>query len=167
MFIGADSDLRRPVWAWTGSWPRCTQRTLLRIHEQPDYDTSYMEDRRVAKDCTLSYRGNRYSVPFRYAGKTVLVREPVKGGRIQVYSDIKVIAEHELADDRGRMVIDPEHYQGLGAHRHSHTPTPAPTTSEPAVELAPGPGVGHGFVPPDVEQRSLEVYEEVTDVPTI
>src|SRR6266511_4943736 len=30
-----------------------------------------MEDSRVAKDFMLSYLGNRYSVPFRFAGKTV------------------------------------------------------------------------------------------------
>ena len=148
-------------------YDRLPQEPLLRIHEQPDYDTSYMEDRRVAKDCTLSYRGNRYSVPFRYAGKTVLVRESVKGGRIQIYSDIHVIAEHQLADGRGRMVLDPEHYQGLGAQRHHPTPTPVPTASQPAVELTPGPGVGRGFRVPEVEQRSLTVYAEVADVPAI
>ncbi len=49
-------------------YQRITQEQLLLIDEQPDYDTSYMEDRRVAKDCMLSYRGNRYSVPFRFAG---------------------------------------------------------------------------------------------------
>ena len=32
---------------------------LLRIDEQPDYDTSYMENRRVANDCLLSCRRNR------------------------------------------------------------------------------------------------------------
>jgi len=31
------------------------QERLLLLDEQPDYDTSYMEDRRVAKDCLLSY----------------------------------------------------------------------------------------------------------------
>jgi hypothetical protein len=35
------------------------------------------------------------------------------------------------------------------------------------VELTPGPGVGRGFVPPTVEQRSLAVYEEVADVTAI
>jgi hypothetical protein len=148
-------------------YDRLGQERLLGIDEQPAYDTSYMEDRRVAKDCTLSYRGNRYSVPFRYAGKTVLVRESVKGGRIQIYSDIHVIAEHQLADGRGRIVLDPEHYQGLGAQRHHPTPTPVPTASQPAVELTPGPGVGRGFRVPEVEQRSLTVYAEVADVPAI
>lgn len=43
-------------------YQRLPQERLLLLDEQPDYDTSYMEDRRVAKDCMLSYRGNRYSV---------------------------------------------------------------------------------------------------------
>ena len=133
----------------------------------PDYDTSYMEDRRVAKDCMLSYRGNRYSVPFRFAGKTVLVREPVSRGRIEIYSDIKVIAEHRLAEGRGAMVSDPAHYAGLAEHRRPRGPAPPAESSPAAVELTPGPGVGRGFLAPEVEQRSLAVYEEVADVAAI
>jgi len=95
------------------------QERLRLVDEQPDYDTSYIEDRRVAKDCMLSYRGNRHSVPFRFAGKTVLVREPVTGGRIEIYREIKGIAEHRVAEGRGVMVVDPAHYAGWwrnGAH---------------------------------------------------
>ena len=147
-------------------YQRLTQERLLLIDEQPDYDTSYMEDRRVAKDCMLSYRGNRYSVPFRFAGKTVLVREPVSRGRIEIYSDIKVIAEHRLAEGRGVMVSDPAHYEGLAEQRHPRGPAP-PKPSPAAVELTPGPGVGRGFLAPEVEQRSLAVYEEVADVAAI
>jgi hypothetical protein len=145
---------------------RLPQERLLLIDEQPDYDTSYMEDRRVAKDCLLSYRGNRYSVPFRFAGKTVLVREPVTGGRIEIYSDVKIIAEHRLAESRGTMVIDPVHYEGLAEKRRPRGPAP-PEHSPGAVELTPGPGVGRGFLAPEVEQRSLAVYEEVADVAAI
>src|SRR6266705_2789374 len=102
--IGFDSlqDLNQQARAWMEKvnhqphsttrevpYQRLPQERLLLLDEQPDYDTSYMEDRRVAKDCLLSYRGNRYSVPWRFAGKTVLVREPVSGGRIEIYSDVK------------------------------------------------------------------------------
>jgi hypothetical protein len=147
-------------------YQRLIQEQLLLIDEQPDYDTSYMEDRRVAKDCMLSYRGNRYSVPFRFAGKTVLVREPVARGRIEIYSDIKVIAEHRLAEWRGAIVSDPAHYEGLGEQRRPRAPAP-PKPSPAAVELTPGPGVGRGFLAPEVEQRSLAVYEEAADVAAI
>jgi len=144
-------------------YERLPQERLLLLDDQPDYDTSYMEDRRVAKDCLLSYRGNRYSVPFRYAGKTVLVREPVRGGSIQIYSDVKIIAEHRLAEGRGAMVMVPEHYQGLADRRPTCRPAPSPECA-PRIELTPGPGVGRGFLAPEVEQRSLAVYEEVADV---
>ena len=147
-------------------YERLAKERLLRIDEQPSYDTSYMEDRCVAKDCTLSYRGNRYSVPFRYAGKTVLVREPVRGGKIEIYSGSKVIAEHQLAEGHGLMITDPAHYQGLMDRRPDRIPAKRPATA-PLIELAPGPGVGHGWTAPEVEQRSLTVYEEVADVAAI
>ena len=143
-------------------YDRLPKERLLLVDDQPDYDTSYMEDRRVAKDCLLSYRGNRYSVPFRYAGKTVLVREPVRGGSIQIYSDVKVIAEHRLSEGRGAMVMVPEHYEGLADKRPTRRPAPSPEGA-PQIELPPGPGVGRGFLVPEVEQRSLAVYEEVAD----
>ncbi|MEK7752706.1 MAG: hypothetical protein AAB654_12370, partial [Acidobacteriota bacterium] len=149
-------------------YQRLPQERLLLLDEFPDYDTSYMEDRRVAKDCMLSYRGNRYSAPFRFAGKTVLVREPVASGRIEIYSEIKVIAEHRLAAGRGVMVSDPAHYHGLAEQRRPRGPAPPPPCPpSPAVELTPGPGVGRGFLAPEVEQRSLAVYEEVADVAAI
>ena len=148
-------------------YQRLPQERLLLLDEQPDYDTSYMEDRRVAKDCMLSYRGNRYSVPFRFAGKTVLVREPVTGGRIEIYSEIKVIAEHRLAEGRGVMVVDPAHYAGLVEKRRPRGPAAPPEGSPVPLALMPGPGVGHGFLAPEVEQRSLAVYEEVADVAAI
>jgi hypothetical protein len=93
----------------------------------------------------------------------VLVREPVSRGCIEIYSDIKVIAEHQLAEGRGAMVSNPAHYEGLKEQRRPRGPAslkPLPT----AVELTPGPGVGRGFLAPEVEQRSLAVYEEVADV---
>jgi hypothetical protein len=114
----------------------------------------------------LSYRGNRYSVPFIHARKTVLVREPVVGGRIEIYSGLKVIAEHQLAQGRGAMVINPAHYQGLLERRPDRIPAKS-QASTPLIELAPGPGVGRGFVAPEVEQRSLAAYQEVADVATI
>ena len=146
-------------------YDRLPKEPLLLICEQPDYDTGYMEDRRVAKDCTLSYRGNRYSVPFRCAGKTLLVRQPVAGGKIEIYHDLDVVAEHRLAEGRGAMVLDASHYAELGQRRVDRRPLAVPPMAAP--ELTPGPGVGHHFVPPEVEQRSLAVYEEVADVAAI
>lgn len=75
-----------------------------------------------------------------------------------------MIAEHRLAQGRGVIVIDPVHYEGIrGQRRERGSANTSPVMSQP-VELTPGPGVGRGFVPPEVEQRSLAVYEEVADV---
>src|SRR3989441_4951252 len=144
--IGFDSlqDLNQQARAWMEKvnhqthsttrevpYQRLPQERLLLLDEQPDYDTSYMEDRRVAKDCMLSYRGNRYSVPFRFAGKTVLVREPVAGGRIEIYRGVKAIPEHQLAQGHGVMVSDPGHYEGPGQQRRP--PGPAPPAPPPGT----------------------------------
>src|ERR1700688_1116063 len=145
-------------------YDRLGKERLLGIDEQPAYDTSYMEDRRVAKDCTLSYRGNRYSVPYRYAGKAVVVREPVAASRIEIYRDLEVIAEPRLVRGRSVMVMDPAHYAGIRDQCRRRGPASGTPGASPPPELTPGPGVGRGFVAPEVEQRSLTVYEEVADV---
>jgi hypothetical protein len=44
---------------------------------------------------------------------------------------------------------------------------PPAVAATPPVELAPGPGVGRGFIAPEVEQRSLAAYQEVADVAAI
>ena len=61
---------------------RFPQEGLTPLNGQPAYDTSYVSHRQVAKDCLFSYRGNRYSVPHVYAGKSVLVREPLASGTL-------------------------------------------------------------------------------------
>ena len=88
------------------------------------------------------------------------------GGKIEIYRELEVVAEHGLAEGRGAMVLDPAHYAGLSERRVDRKPS---TGIQPiqATELTPGPGVGHNFVPPEVEQRSLSVYEEVADVAAI
>jgi len=87
-------------------------------------------------------------------------------GKIEIYSGLKVVAEHPLAEGRGVMVIDPTHYQGLMERRPDRIPTKRPTAA-PLVEMPPGPGVGRGWTAPEVEQRSLAAYQEVADVAAI
>ena len=96
----------------------------------------------------------------------VLVREPVMGSKIEIYSGMQVIAEHQLAEGRGVMVIDPAHYQGLMERRPDRLPAQRPA-STPLIELPAGPGVGRGWTAPEVEQRALAIYEEVADVAAI
>jgi transposase len=145
---------------------RFAREQLRSLANQPDYDTSYVSYREVFKDCLLSYRGSRYSVPHRYAGKRVVVKEPVEGGRIVICHQQKHIAEHTLAAAKGAMIIDPEHYRGL----ERRSLVVEKKAAVPARELVAGPGVGRHFAVPEVEVRPLAAYaiaEEVSHVAAI
>ena len=164
MAFTSREDLNRQAWLWseevnarppgtTGEKPlaRWAQETLRSVVGQPDYDTSYACWRQVAKDCLFSYRGQRYSVPHAYAGKTVLVKEPVRGGEISVRHQNRFLCRHRLGLHRGEFHIDPDHYRGL----------PGSRSVQPAlVPLLPTRA-------PEVEIRPLAVYEEVSHGPTI
>ena len=168
-------DLNRQAWVWMEEvnqqphrttrevpYQRLARENLRALSGQPDYDTSYVAYRQVAKDCLVSYRGNRYSVPHRYAGKTVVVKEPVGGGLIRLCYQQQTIAEHQLASGQGGMVIQEEHYGGLVRRPRGRSPS-----APPSRELVAGPGVGRHFAVPEVEVRPLAVYEEVNHVAAI
>jgi transposase len=100
------SELNRQAIDWCGEVNRRVHSTTREIpqtrfaHEgltplngQPAYDTSYVSHRQVAKDCMFSYRGNRYSVPYLHAGKSVLVREPLDSGTIRITVSFRAEAE--------------------------------------------------------------------------
>lgn len=65
------------------------------MNGEPAYDTSYVSHRQVSKDCLVSYRGNRYSVPHAHAGRSVAVREPL--GTIRIFYQHDLIAERPLS----------------------------------------------------------------------
>src|SRR5579863_449427 len=141
-------------------WPR---EPLLPIAGRPDYDTSYVSHRLVMKDCLISYQGNRYSVPWLFAGKTVTVRQTLDAGLIRIFHQQDRIAEHELAAGKGAMVIDPSHYGSLPRRERPR----APELATPVAELMLGPGVGLHHAVPEVEMRPLAIYEEVAHVAAV
>jgi hypothetical protein len=101
-------------------------------------------------------------VPHRYAGKTVVVKEPAGAGWLRIGYQQETLAAHRLASGKGAMVIQPEHYPGLARRLRGRPPAvPLPR------ELVAGPGVGQHFAVPEVEVRPLAVYEEVSQVAAI
>jgi transposase len=69
--------------------------------------------RQVSKDCLISYGGVRYSVPWPYAGKPVLVR-PSQGRDLVVYAQSgELLARHPLRPSGSPPAICREHYEGL------------------------------------------------------
>jgi transposase len=59
------------------------------------YDTSYHELRRVASDCYIDVRGNRYSVPASLVAQTVTVHIGLDG-TLRVYHAEQLVASHTL-----------------------------------------------------------------------
>lgn len=69
--------------------------------------------RKVSADCLVSYRGSRYSVFARYAGRSVWLL-PSQGVRLRLLDERhELIVEHELSRTPGVIVALPEHYAGL------------------------------------------------------
>ncbi len=91
---------------------RLAEEGLHPLDGKPDFDTSMYTSRRVANDCTIAFAGNRYSVPWRFVGRDLLVRlTPAR--QLQVVWQDEVVARHTLLDTRGQVVRIPEHYKGL------------------------------------------------------
>ncbi len=117
-----EADWNRRVHGVTGKSPlelfEQERSRLLELPRDPltgeflRYVSYQGELRRVSRDCLISYGGNRYSVPYHYAGQDVWVR--VRGGfKLLVFSQAgKLISTHFLRVGRGHLVIDKEHYRG-------------------------------------------------------
>ena len=95
------------------------------------YDTSYLEFRQAAWDGYIEVRGNRYSVPAALAGQRVAVRIGLDG-LLRVYHTENLVASHSLKSRQ-------EGWSTLAEHRSEMWKTTLP----------------------QVEQRSLAIYEEV------
>lgn len=131
---------------------------LTPIDEVAPYDPSYLSQRKVTKDCLVSYRGVRYSVPHPYVGKVVTLREPLQGGVIHIHFRDERIATHLKSWEKGALVIDERHYEGLRSRRH-RLPSRNGSRAEDGVKLPAGPGVGVEQRAPVVEVRPLSAYE--------
>lgn len=91
--------------------------------------------RKVGKDALVSYKGSRYSVPWQYASKDVVLEE-TKDYQISIYSSEKLLATHDISTLPHQVISDKRHYEGL--------------RKRPTVVNDP---------PVNVEIRPLSVYE--------
>ena len=100
----------------TGERPRdrlLTEQTLLRELPRTRFISSKECFRKVSIDCLVSYGGSRYSVPWSYAGKQVWLRLTRELGLEITAPDGTLLARHRQSLQKGRTVMEPEHYRGL------------------------------------------------------
>jgi transposase len=82
----------------------------LAIPPRP-FDACVYQPGQVDKYQTAAFDGNRYSVPRRWAFRTVTVKGYVD--RIEIVADSQVIATHTRHYGRGQKVLDPLHFLAI------------------------------------------------------
>lgn len=137
---------------------RLAQEGLQSIALKPAYDTSLLTARRSSRDCLVSYGGNYYSVPARYASQPLTLKHTEADDLLILNAADQEVARHHLAAGRHQRIIQPSHYQGLKA---SVRPTKRATASQVLVEP---PSLGVVLAAPTVEARPLSVYDALVEV---
>lgn len=90
---------------------RFSGEKLLGMPSMP-FLITYTEARKVSVDCFISWNANRYSVPWKYAGHEVYVRQG-GSGLITIEHDGEVIARYQVLPGRGKVSEDKAHFAGM------------------------------------------------------
>ena len=90
---------------------RMKDERLNPLSTVPPYMTRKEESRKISRDCYVSYKGNRYSVPWKYAGRECRIIEESATLKIQV--DSTIVADHAILTGTGRISRKKEHFEGL------------------------------------------------------
>lgn len=122
------------------------------------YETAISEERKVHKDCTLSFQGNTYSVPHALVGRRVTLKADTT--HVRVFADGKLHAVHDLCQYRGKRIIDQTHYEGIARPRQS-------SASHYVKLFEPWGSVGEAFVRGLIAARLSDPYSHLQKVATL
>jgi hypothetical protein len=125
---------------------RFAQETLTPLGSQPPYHYDAPRRRVVAADALVAIAAGRYSVPVRFVGQPVDVRETAT--HYVIMTGDTCIAQHGKAG-RHAVVMEPTHYQGL--LRHGATPVVDAPHWDPTYQALGA-----------VETRDLAIYEALS-----
>ena len=143
----------------TGEIPfeRLALETLQALPQQR-FDTSIKTERYASRDCLVSYDGNFYSVPAAWAQKMLLIKETEDRQLVILNGLGEVVAQHRKLPGRYKRAIVAAHYAGL--------PVLASKVRQPQAIQAPASPdyIMLGLAAPQVETRSLSVYELLSEV---
>jgi transposase len=125
---------------------RFKEENLILLDQVPPYKIVKLETRKVSRDCYVSYLGNKYSIPYKFAERIAELH--IFDGKFQVYIDNEGVCEHEILPGNCRVIRKKEHFQGLLSEIQKQNSV-CQNTSKILMK----------FSDPKVEKRSLEVYE--------
>lgn len=120
---------------------------LRRVDERPAYVITQTFARRVSRECSVSYHGNRYSVPWKHAARPCLLR--IRDDKLLVEIAGNIVAEHALNHGSHQVVRVKEHFDGLLKAIRDRPSQPERRLVFPDAPL--------------VERRELHEYERVLD----
>jgi transposase len=154
---GPDLQQQLRVWTWEVANVRVHGTTHRVIREAWQEEQPYLQPlagrlpfphqpqvaRRVSRDAYVSYRGNRYSVPWEAVGQEVWVREV--GGQLEIQCGGERLAQHALCAGQHQVATVSSHHAGL----------PAGPESRPGGKTRISIRLGA----PEVEVRSLAAYD--------
>jgi hypothetical protein len=125
---------------------RFKEENLILLDQVLPFKVVKIETRKISKDSYVSYLGNKYSIPYKFAGRPAELH--ISDGKFQVYIDNESICEHEILSGNCRVIRKKEHFQGLLSEILKQNSV-CRNTPKPPLK----------FSGPEVEKRSLEVYE--------
>jgi len=129
---------------------RFKEENLNPLGQVPPYKVVHKETRKVSRDCYISLLGNKYSVPYRFAGRTAELQ--IFEGKLEVYVDQDKVCEHEILAGNCRTSRKKEHFQGLLSDVLKEN---SKCKRNPQILLK--------FSGPEVEKRPLDVYEAFSE----
>ncbi len=126
---------------------RLFRENLRPFSSYPPYIFQKKYSRKVSRDCFISLYGNRYSVPWRYAGSHVDVA--VQGTTVLISSGGTILGSHPLLNEKGQHSRKSEHFEGLlkQIHKEPCTNPKKKRVQRPYIEEYA------------VEERDLSLYD--------
>jgi len=117
----------------------------------PEYLIIREEIRTISKDCFISYLGNMYSVPYRFAGREATLQ--IIGYKFRVIVGGEQICEHEILTGNRRVSRVKEHFKGLLGEIQKENKASMNKSGKSILK----------FESLEVEKRSLSVYEALIE----
>ena len=108
------------------------------------------ESRKISRDAYVSYLGNRYSVPYRFAGRTAHLQ--ILNMSFSVVVGSEKVCTHEILPGRNRVSRNKDHFKGLLSEILKQNAT---QTGKASTVLK--------FSDPDVEHRALSFYDAFSE----
>ena len=87
------------------------EQPFLNALPPQQFDTSYRIYRKVYKDCTVHFEGNRYVVPHRLVGESVILRE--KDGQLRIFENNWLVIIYEIPATKGNLIQHKAFYEAL------------------------------------------------------